>query len=136
MNTLEYIAPERLRAAWPIIKPGLETIKQRGGTWIPEDVYHALRAGASSLYVARIDGQYAGFLVLTLQQDYDGQQLFVWCCYAETEADPVALFVEDLRQIAQHAGAKRIVFGSPRRWDRRLQPFGFKPLTTYYGMEL
>lgn len=136
MSELVAVHPAALRDWWPTILPGLEACRKRGVTWIPEDVYHALRAGLSSLHVGLIDGEYAGFLVLTAQQDYDGAQLFVWCCYAKTEADPIALYIDDLKELARAAGTKRIVFGSTRKWERRLAEYGAKPLTAFYEIPL
>jgi len=128
---LTYIQPVHLHDHWEAIKPGLEACRKRGEAWIVEDVYHAIKSGQSFLYVAS-----CGFLVLTPQQSYDGNQLFVWCCYAKSEEDPIALFHDQLKEIAHSIGAKRILFGSKRRWDRKLAPYGWEPMTTIYGLEL
>lgn len=128
---LTYVSPLHLHTYWEVIKPGLEACRRLGVQWILEDVYHALRSEQSSLYVAP-----CGFLVLTPQQNYDGMQLFVWCCYAHSEDDPVAMFHDQLKDIARSIGAKRILFGSKRKWERKLAPYGWEPMTTIYGLEL
>lgn len=128
---LIYVPPEHLYKHWDSVKPGLEACRKRGEPWIVEDVYHAIKSGQSSLYVAS-----CGFLVLTAQKSYDGMQLFIWCCYADSEQDPIAMFSDDLKEIARSIQAKRILFGSKRNWERRLSEYGWRPVTTIYGLEL
>ena len=127
---LTYIQPAHLHDHWEAIKPGLEACRKRGEAWIVEDVYHAIKSGQSFLYVAS-----CGFLVLTPQQSYDGNQLFVWCCYANAD-DPISVFHDQLKEIAKSINAKRILFGSKRKWDRKLEPYGWKQVSTIYGLEL
>jgi hypothetical protein len=133
---LIYINPADLHPYWMMIKDGVEAVQSHQDAWIVEDVYHAIRAGISSLYIGFLDGEYVGFLVVTPQQNYDGMQLFIWCCYAKTDHDPIQLFSNDLKEIAEQVQAKRILFGSSRKWERRLSEHGWKPLTTIYELPL
>lgn len=133
---LVYVNPVDLYQWWETIKPGIEECRKRGETWIVEDVYHAIKSGGSSLYVGSDDDGYIGFLVVSSQQGFDGQQLFIWCCYAKTEDDPIAMFIDDLKHIAKQIDAKRILFGSHRNWSRRLTEYGWKQGPTIYGLEL
>lgn len=133
MRELEHINPADIHSVWDWVSEGLKEVAKHGATWRNEDVYHAIKSGASLLLVA--EGE-SGFVVLTPQQDYDGLQLFVWACYARMDEDPIAAYLPGLREIAQSYRAKRIVFGSLRKWERKLAPYGCRPLTTYYGIDL
>lgn len=136
-HALSYVSPEKLRDCWDGIKPGIDAVRESSEAWIAEDVYHAIRAGVSSLYLALVDNEYAGFVVLTSQQNYDGPQLFIWCCYStRADYDPIDTFLPELKKIAEKIGAKRLLFGSQRRWERRLKDHGWMPYTTIYGLEL
>ncbi len=88
------------------------------------------------MFVFPTENEFSGFVVVTPQQDYDGIQLFVWACYSETEEDPIASYIDSLKDVARQFAAKRIVFGSSRRWEKKLAPYGFRPLTTYYATDL
>lgn len=134
---LLYIPPSELHDYWFLVKPGLLEVKINSSDgWIEEDVYSSLRNGQSTLHIGFVDGEYSGFLVLSKQQGYDAMRLFVWCCYAKTEHDPIALFVDDLLAMARSIKARQITFGSKRRWEKRLKQYGFEPMTTIYAMEV
>lgn len=133
MARLERIHPENIHSVWDWVSDGLCEVAKHGGTWRNEDVYCAVKTGASLLFVFEDE---SGFVVVTPQQDYDGMQLFVWACYSRMADDPIATYFPSLKEIAQAFGAKRIVFGSNRRWERRLADYGARPLTTYYAMDL
>lgn len=128
---LAQVHPLDLHRVWDEVSIGLNEVAKHGATWRNEDVYHAVKSGLSMLFVTE-----GGFVVLTPQQDYDGVQLFIWACFAKMEEDPIATYLPELKEIAQGFNAKRIVFGSQRRWERKLAPYGCKPLTTYYGIDL
>ena len=128
-----YIPPTELHAHWDLIKPGLETIRQKiDGDWIPEDVYSALRAGTSTLHLGYNDDEYEGFIVLTPTPDYDGMTLFVWCVYSPTDSNVLERYWHELEQMGRNINAKKIRFYSPRKgWSKM-----FKPVTTIYEKEI
>lgn len=131
MSALEQVSPNELHGVWDDVCVGLDEVRKHGATWRNEDVYHAIKSGCSFLFVTE-----GGFVVLTPQQDYDGPQLFIWACYAHMDEDPIAKYLPDLIEIGKGFNAKRIVFGSLRKWERKLAPYGCRPLTTYYGIDL
>lgn len=130
---LIHIDPTSIHLVWDWVSDGLREVAKHGATWRNEDVYHAIKSGVSLLFVAEDE---SGFVVLTPQQDYDGPQLFIWACYARMDEDPIAKYLPDLIEIGKGFNAKRIVFGSLRKWERKLAPYGCRPLTTYYGIDL
>lgn len=130
---LTHIHPNDIHGSWDWVSEGLKEVAKHGATWRNEDVYHAIRCGSSLLLVSEDED---GFVVLTPQQDYDGVQLFVWACYAHMDEDPIETYLPDLKEVARNYNAKRLVFGSMRKWERKLAPHGFRPLTTYYGLDL
>lgn len=134
---LRYIHPSLLHDWWDQVLPGLLKVREHSSDgWRPEDVYSEIRAGRSTLHIGLIDAQYIGFVVLTPLQSYDGNRLNVWCAYAKTEHDPVALFIDDLKEMARAINAKKLTFSSPRRWDKRLRNYGWNPVKTTYAMEV
>lgn len=132
------IVSERLHEVWPQILPGLERVREHtDGYWLPEDVYHAIRAGSSTLHLGYIDDAYVGFLVLTLIQHFDGRVIHVWCAYSNGECDDIVMrTLPELEAHARKENAKRLTMWSERRWDRKLKPFGFEPTHTEYVKEL
>lgn len=125
-NVTRFIPPEALHSVWPFVRGGLEAIKARcTEDWIPEDIYAALKAKASQLYVT--DG---GFAVVTPQRSPHSGELYlqIWAAYAATQ-----LAYEEgdrlIEQIARNIGAKKIQIESPRKgWERK----GFHPVRTVY----
>ena len=114
------IPPDELRAVWSQVSEGLADMP--ADDWIPEDVYHLIKAGDSALYMALRDGTYDGFLVVRqLVAEFSRTPtLHVWLAYHVT-TDDVREHVDGfLRQLAQNMGARRITFGSPRMgWAKR-----------------
>lgn len=134
MNTLEHIPQADLQEAWKIIRPGLEKVhKHSVSGWIPEDVYVALRAGHSTLHLAYVEGDYAGFMVLTPQGVWDGKALHIWCAYNASKHDVLSLYEADLDRMARDIGATKITFWSPRAWEKYgIAKHGFKAMQTEY----
>jgi hypothetical protein len=133
------VKPEDIQEVWPPVVTGLKRIKDRRHTsegWIPEDVYHALRSGSSVLHLCYVEGEYCGFTVSTLLQQYDGKALHFWIVYNASKVDIIGTFMPDVELIARTAGAKRVTFWSPRRWERRIKRYGFLPTQTEFVKEL
>ena len=136
---LESVASQDLQTVWPTVLTGLRKIERRNGShWIAEDIYAALRGGHSTLRLAKVNDYYAGFVVLTPFQGFDGMQLQVWCAYAVGGYDPLELFSNEIDVIAHQIGAKRVTFLSTRAWarDGRIFKYGYRINQTEFVKEL
>lgn len=135
-NHLKLVGPEEVQAFWPLVLPGILACQRHSvAHWIPEDVYSALRTGHSNLYLGYV-GDYAGFAVVTPSQTWDGRVLHFWCVHNASQHDILTLFSEDFLKIARQIGARRMTFWSPRRWERRIAKYGFKPAQVEFVKEL
>ena len=131
---LRFIPPAQVRSVWPQVLPGLHAIREKTAEpWIPEDVYHALMTGEASLHSGFANGEWVGFVVMTTHEFYGRKSLHVWCAYAKTDLDPVALFLPLIQDIARSAGLERVRFISPRGWERRLN---VNPVAQIFEMEV
>ena len=136
---LTYVNPADMSQAWVKIKDGLGKIKEHStDSWMVEDVYMSLKNNQSTLHIGEVDGEYAGFMILTPLQSYDGAILHVWATYSK--ARQFCVFtegMEHIKQFAKNLNAKRITFLSPRKgWLKQGAKIGFKPINTQYAMEL
>lgn len=114
----QYVTPAELHSVWFQVRSGLEVVLEKSfDTWIPEDVYCAIRTGAAQLFL--IDG---GFVVLQNNRDQwtNEPSLHIWITYHEAgDVDVSDDFHSNLRKLADNAGIKKITFSSKRRWERR-----------------
>jgi hypothetical protein len=114
----QYIQPVDLHKHWFHVKQGLEAIlKKAFDTWIPEDVYCAVKTGAAQLFL--IDG---GFVVMQSCKDQWSNEpyLHIWITYHENGGiDVTDEFHSNLRKLADNAGIRKITFSSTRRWERK-----------------
>ena len=130
------VHPEELHKVWDLVSEGLKKVLRHSvSRWIPEDVYHAIRSGNSVLHMVYVDG-YCGFTVSTLVNAFDGKELHFWIVYNASKVDIIEQFMPEVERIARNAGAKRITFWSPRRWERRIKRYGFLPTQTEFVKEL
>jgi hypothetical protein len=139
MNTLDYIAPDRIQSVWPTIRPGLEKVCAKSSDgWIPEDVYLSLKTGAATLHIGKGPDGYQGFLIMSQNAGFSGPVLHIWACYSE--AHDFNLMIEHMAFIegcAKNLGAKTITFTSARKgWEVQGVKIGFKPQTTVFAKEL
>lgn len=134
---LDAVLVEQLQSAWKIVLPGLLKVQKHSVShWIPEDVYAALRTGHSTLHLAYVGEEYAGFVVLTPTTTWDGKVLHIWCAYGVNGCDVVNVFIGEIEKMARGYGAKRVTFQSPRKWDRVIMKHGYTPVQTEYAKEL
>lgn len=138
MNTLTFVPPNELHDYWDLVKPGLEIVRQKSSDgWLCEDVYTELRAGRSTLHIGDVEGDYAGFVVLTPTQGYDSMRLFIWAAYNATDKDMIKEFLPELKSMAKKIKAKKLTFSSCRKgWDKRMAQYGFEPTFTRYDLEI
>jgi hypothetical protein len=116
--TFNYIQPVDLHKHWFSVRTGLEVVLEKSfDTWIPEDVYCAIRTGAAQLFL--MDG---GFVVMQSNRDQwtNEQSLHIWITYHESGGfDVTDEFHSSLRKLADNAGINKITFSSKRRWERK-----------------
>jgi hypothetical protein len=129
------VKPDELQDYWGLVRPGIEAVRSRSDGWLVEDVYCAVKLGASSLHIGYLDAEYAGFIVLTPQRLHNGLILEIWCCYAEIDG-ALDAFHEQLEGIGRSIGARAIRFGSWRKGMLKMRRFGYKPTHTVYEKEL
>lgn len=135
-GTLSYVAPNDLQSVWHLVSKGLHKVKEFcTESWIPEDVYHALKTGASTLHLAYRESDYVGFVVLSVLPDYDGKRVHIWCAYGEGGGCSDT-FMPQVVDMAKNIGAKRVTFWSPREWDHKLGKMGFAATQTEWKKEL
>lgn len=118
---LVLIRPDELRQHWPRIMGSLCVVRAKAkDDWIAEDVYHAIKSGAAACHLA-FAPDYAGLLITTLTRaEFSGTPaLHVWIAHS-VGGDVFEAGLPMLREMAKHAGAARITFGSPRPgWAKR-----------------
>ena len=137
---LKYVAPEELNSVWPKVREDvLKVLSHSSDTWIPEDMYFALKNNTSTLHLGEEDGQYRGFLVLTPTVAYDGPVLHIWATYSNgnTGLELLTEGMEQIKQFANRMSAKRVTFFSPRKgWDKFGIALGFTMRTQVFAMEV
>ena len=131
------VAPEDLNRTWTRVRPGLEELASYSDGWIPEDVYHCCKAGQATLFLGEDDGRDEGFLVLGLRPGFRGPEMLIWAIWSPNAGHQRDMWLDEIKEIAQRAQARRLVFHSPRRaWARVAIDLGFKEQQVTYIMEL
>ena len=133
---LQPVALHELHSCWGWVRDGLQkVIDKTGDDWLPEDVYHELKSGASFLYLIYADADRIGFAVLQKWDRYHaGARLFVRALWAE----PRQLvkrrdeFYEALKALARQTGCVALRMTSPRRWELD----GWEPKQTIFEMDV
>jgi hypothetical protein len=113
--TLKAIPADQIRSVWDDVRWFLEEVLNScpdADTWIPEDVYHEVKAGKAFLYVVGTPA--FGCLVLqSLKDQYTGRNiLHVWIAYSRVLGAMVKLMPE-LDKLAKTINADRITCHSP-----------------------
>lgn len=129
------IHPDELHSVWPRVKESLTKVRAKADVrWLDEDVYHAIKSGASALHFALSEGMFAGMMVTrVLRCEFSNTpELHVWIAHNVGGANAIESGLQLLREMAANAGAKRLTFDSPRLgWSKR-----FKLESATYGVDL
>lgn len=117
IGILTMIPAADVRAVWPSVRDRVSAIAAATGEgWVVEDVFHEIIVGNAFLWATEDLGC---FVVLQIDQRPYQRSLFVWIASEETEAR-AADYVPQIQDIGRENGCQRVVFESPRRWDRAL----------------
>lgn len=133
------IPPEKIKAAYNIIEKDLQKVISKSySDWIPADVYSSLRNKNSELVVAYEEENYAGFLVLSILNEFGGEKkLFVWVAYANPEYNIAEETFDFLSRAAKNSNLVAIEFDSSRSgWMRVAKQQGYKAISTTYRKEV
>lgn len=116
-EALSIVSAGELRRFWPLVRDRIASLcAATNEPWLPEDVYHELLTGASHLWITpRADG----FVVLSIMVAPYTRDLHVWIACNDTVAR-AAEFWPQLREIASAHSCNRLMFESPRRWERAI----------------
>lgn len=122
------VPSENLREVWPALRERIAALGTRTSEpWLVEDVFADIVAGNSHLWVTH---DLAGFVVLTVWSAAYARDLHVWLGDNETEAT-AAEFVPQIREIARSLNCGRVMWESPRRWERALPGVDVRHLYTF-----
>ena len=137
-HLLRPVAPQELARYWPLVRPGLEKVRDRSGDgWLVEDIYVALKQGVSELYVGLVSQYYVGCVVLTPTVGWHGPQAHLWAVYSRGERDVLEAFLPDLVERCRARGITRLTMSSERKgWLRRAEQLGFRPTQQHYTLEV
>lgn len=130
------VAPADLHRHWTFVRQGLKVCAMKGGgEYLPEDAYHAIKAGNLVLFLLVGAGQPFGFVLLRREEEPSGVVLFVWALYCSSGEgrSREASILDALRRLAVESGAGRIRMWSAREgWKKR----GWKEVSKVYQMEV
>jgi hypothetical protein len=133
MMEFELIHPNKLRNVWETVRASLLVVMDKSAEdWIPEDIYHAIKAGDAALHLVKSGGALVGVMVTRLirSEFTEDTHLHVWAAHNLGETDVVEVSFERLREMARACGAKMVTFGSTRKgWGRK-----HETLSTLYGV--
>lgn len=116
-NSLKVVKPETIREVWPIVRERIAQLAiDNDEPWLAEDVFIDLINARSFLWVTEDCG---GFVVVTAVVTPFLRDLHVWIACNDTIAR-AADYLPEMKRIATLMNCWRVVFESPRRWERAL----------------
>lgn len=131
---------EQLIEVWPHVHEGLEVILRKCAdecTWKPGDVFDSIAAAKALLVVGREGDRFEGFVVLTIERDFDGFDGHIWAAYNAGPKDYLTSVWPDIIAICKKAGCRRITMSSSQKgWLRHGKKLGFRPVTTTYKVNI
>lgn len=120
------LQPAQLLNYWPDIKYGLEEVlrKTPTATWIPEDIYAAIKYGHAVCVLGMNNEDIEGFFVGVPKTD---KTFFVWAVWLDGNLQEG---VKHLIDFTKKANCTRIAFDTDRKgWERVARKYGFRPKT-------
>lgn len=127
--TLTPTSAQKLHDVWEMVSEDLETCRtqDKDEVWM-EDIYHAIRSGWATLYVGRVDGEYAGALVLMRREDpWTGEpHVHIWFVANHKGHDILKEGQAQVEKIARDIGARKITLRAKRKaMERLLNDLGY-----------
>jgi hypothetical protein len=121
-HSIEAVEINRLSTVWPSIREWVNDVENPDHV-CPEEVYAMCFTNQATLFLAKIDDELIGYMVLRVILP----DLHIWQAYAKNGHDVTKVFRDDLFNLAKKIGAKSITFGSARRaWQELAPKNGFK----------
>lgn len=112
-----HIPAERLRPVWPHIRDRIAALAADcGEAWVAEDVFAAISAAHAKLWVTP---RFECFIVTQILTAPWGREFHVWVACNDSSAR-AAEFLPQVKTMAAAHTCDRVVFESPRRWERAL----------------
>jgi hypothetical protein len=128
---IKQILPAELHDWWEPVSADLDECRahDKEDVWL-EDIYCAIRMGQAFLYVAAVNGQYAGMMVVTRHQDQwqpSRHWLHVWYLNSRGGDEVLQEGLAFLDDLARQQGAAMITFRADKlAWERWGKKLGFK----------
>lgn len=125
---IKHVTPAELHDWWEPVATDLDECRKhdKEEVWL-EDIYCAIRTGSAFLYVALLNGQYAGMMVITRHQDQwqpSRHWLHVW--YLNTHGPVLEEGLAFLDDLARQQGAAMVTFRADKlAWERWGKKLGF-----------
>jgi hypothetical protein len=116
------VAPDMLSVVWPQIREEVATIEAPDG-FLPEDVYAMCKSNGATLFLLMVGEKRVGWMVCRLQVP----DLHIWQLKADAGYDVMTTFRDQLMDLARHANATKVTYGSTRKaWAKVAPDHGFK----------
>lgn len=124
---IEQVSPDKIRLAWPFVKPAIEKLLERfPDEWIPENLFADLvhSPPKATLFVLT-EEVIQGFFVIEICTDRHSQKrsLNVWVLCAEQVAEiHQAEIIAKLDELARLCHCSRITYGTARMgWAKAMK---------------
>lgn len=117
IETLKVVPPERIREVWPLIRERISALSvDAAEPWMAEDVFADLVGARSFLWVTE---ECRGFIIVSTWTAPFARDLHVWIACNDM-MDNAAAYLPEVKRIAKVMNCWRVVWESPRRWERAL----------------
>jgi hypothetical protein len=128
----------QLREVWDDVREGLNDILNKGNyTWLPEDVYSAIKNRSSVLLVGIADNRFSGFIIISINKGFDGLEGNIWCAYNIGKSEYISSLNTVIDEFLKKAGCKRVTMISNRPgWEKIAPKLGFSPVQVIYSKEI
>ncbi|MEF3075168.1 hypothetical protein V2P20_09035 [Methylobacter sp. Wu1] len=128
----------QLREVWGDVREGLNDILNKGNyTWLPEDVYFAIKNRSSVLLVGIADNRFSGFIIISINKGFDGLEGNIWCAYNIGKSEYINKLWPEITGFCRAAGCKRVTMSSNRPgWAKLGAKLGLEPVQTLYSTEI
>lgn len=139
MKILKHVPSADIKNEWSHVRESLQKLLDKtNDSWLPEDVYCDIIAQNSWLYVGEDEqGDLLGFVVLSPLKQHNDLLLHIWVSVNYSDPETVFFALDDVKEIAQNIGAKKITFSTVRKGLGKLtERAGFLPGQQWFYYEV